>query len=208
MSLNGRPMLSLRNSKSVHELLRLARLAVRMFIAQRLPKFLYKCDFEWVVKQRLDGFNEAYGMRQLRVPFKRRHVSPPSMNVELVRISNGAKSAIAEAAWFVARGSLNFKHCLVHLALLTIASVESAKTNIPMIVSVEGASRAAKRPFCPMRPVHRQRPMDSAPPPIGMMPITALVSLTFDMSGSRSQAQPAGGCPLDGIEGTSPTRSG
>jgi hypothetical protein len=107
------------------------RLAVRMFIAQRLPKFLCKCDFEWVVKQRLDGFNEAYGMRQLRVPFKRRHVSPPSMNVELVRISNGAKSAIAEAAWFVARGSLNFKHCLVHLALLTIASVESGEDKYP-----------------------------------------------------------------------------
>jgi hypothetical protein len=53
------------------------------------------------------------------------------MNVELVRIPNGAKSAIAEAAWFVTRGSLYFKHCLVHLALLTIASVESGEQISP-----------------------------------------------------------------------------
>ncbi len=42
------------------------RLAVRMFIAQRLPTFLCERDLEWVVKQRLDGSNEAYRMRQLR----------------------------------------------------------------------------------------------------------------------------------------------
>jgi len=95
--------------------------------ARRLPKFLCKCDLEWVVKQRLDGFNEAYGMRQLRVPFKRGHVSPPSMDVELVRIPNGAKSTVAEAAWFLTRGSLYFKHCLVYFALLTIASVQSGE---------------------------------------------------------------------------------
>ena len=28
--------------------------------------------------------------------------------------------------------------------------------------------------------------------------MAALSDLTFDMSGSRRQAQPAGGCPLDG----------
>jgi hypothetical protein len=68
---------------------------------------LRKCGLERVVKQGLDGFDEAHGMRQLRMPFKRRHVAPATVNVELVRIPNGAKSAVAEAAWLVTRGSLH-----------------------------------------------------------------------------------------------------
>ena len=59
--------------------------------------------------------------------FKRCHVLPASMDVELVGVTYRAKCAVAEAARLLPRGSLYFEHGLVHLALLTGAGMKSGE---------------------------------------------------------------------------------
>ena len=77
-----------------------------------------------MIEERLDRFNEARSVRQVSMAFKRGQVFPARINVELVRVSNGAESAVAEAARLQARGRLYFEHRPMHIALLAGASVE------------------------------------------------------------------------------------
>ena len=59
--------------------------------------------------------------------FKRSHVLPASMDVELVGVTYRAKCAVAEAARLLTRRLLYLEHGLVHLALLPWASMKSCE---------------------------------------------------------------------------------
>ena len=94
-----------------------------------------------MIEQRLDCFNESNGVRQLGVPFKRCHVSPAGVYIELIRVTYRLERTIAKTAALFARRPLNFKHRLVHFVLLSRARVKSSKTNISMTISQQSISR-------------------------------------------------------------------
>src|SRR5947207_1749512 len=93
----------------------------------RLPKLLAERGLERMIEQRFDGLQEAHGVRQFRMTLKRGHVLPASVDVELIRVPNRAKRTVAEAARLLTSRALYFKHCSVHLSLLSGAGMETGE---------------------------------------------------------------------------------
>lgn len=59
--------------------------------------------------------------------FKRRHIFPARVNVELIRVAYRLECAIAKTAGLLARRPLYFEHRLVYFASFPGASVKSGK---------------------------------------------------------------------------------